>query len=94
MKIAKTFADEIKLVITDIMMPGMSGWDLVQQMRRNAYDFKYLLVSGYAEERAMRHGAMDVALPLLHKPYSFAKLSSMIAELISSGKSEEFAAKV
>src|SRR5215472_12968329 len=46
---ALSIADEIQadLVLTDVMMPGMNGWDLIRELQRRGYAGKYLLMSGF-----------------------------------------------
>jgi len=92
--IARTFTDEIKLVITDVVMPEMSGFDLVQELKREARPFEYLFVSGYADDTILQYGVKTSGVPFLQKPYSFAKLVAMIRELMNSEKPETPAAKV
>ncbi|HJX84595.1 MAG TPA: PAS domain S-box protein [Candidatus Angelobacter sp.] len=84
LEIARTFADELSLVITDVVMPEMNGWDLVQELKRNAYDFQYLFVSGYADDRILQYGAEAAGLLFLRKPYSFSKLAATVRELMNT----------
>jgi PAS domain S-box-containing protein len=83
LEIARTFADELKLVITDVVMPEMSGWDLVQELKKDAYDFQYLFVSGYADDRILQYGIETASLHFLHKPYSLPALMATVKELMS-----------
>jgi two-component system cell cycle sensor histidine kinase/response regulator CckA len=85
--IAKAFADELKLVITDVVMPEMSGWDLVQELKRSHYKFQYLFVSGYADERVLQYGVKTSSTLFLQKPYSFSELTCRVSELMNLGKS-------
>lgn len=86
--IAKTFADELELVITDVVMPEMSGWDLVQELKRKNYDFEYILVSGYADDKILEYGVKTSGLAFLQKPYSFSGLIEMVEEKMKSAGPE------
>jgi len=79
---AKSAADELKLVITDVVMPEMNGWDFVQELKKDYYNFKYLFVSGYANDTILQHGVQAAGVPFLHKPYSFAKLAAVVREMM------------
>jgi CheY-like chemotaxis protein len=65
------------VVITDYLMPGMSGAELVSAMRARKPGLPILIVSGYAEPEGI---APD--LPRLRKPYRSAELAQSIANLV------------
>jgi two-component system response regulator YesN len=62
------------LIVTDIMLPGMTGLDLVEQCQKEGYHPKIIIVSGYNDfeyaRRSMHVGAMDYLL----KPYETSEL--------------------
>ncbi len=64
------------LVVTDHLMPGMSGTDLALEMRARKPDLPILIVSGYAEAEGI---APD--LPRLTKPFLYAELTRSLADL-------------
>lgn len=64
------------LLVTDHLMPGMSGTDLIRRLRNNDLNLPALVVSGYAEAEGV---APD--LPRLVKPFRQADLAAAIAEL-------------
>jgi signal transduction histidine kinase len=73
--------EAIDLMITDALMPGMSGAELMVEARRLRPDLKLLLTSGYSViEMPVADIAMDV--PLLKKPYNFSELYNMIREVL------------
>lgn len=65
------------IVITDHLMPGMTGVDLAATLRTRLPDLPVLLVSGFAE-----HSGIDVQLPLLSKPFRNSDLAQSIAALL------------
>ncbi len=68
------------LVVTDHLMPGMSGTDLARTLRAERSDLKILIVSGYAETSGV---ALD--LPRLAKPFRKDDLAASLAELTRAG---------
>ena len=67
----------IHLLITDVVMPGMSGPDLVSQMKSLRPDIKVLLMSGYPEDHAGRNPDLDPQ-SFLQKPFEMADLAQKI----------------
>ncbi|MDP4024954.1 PAS domain-containing protein [Methylobacterium sp. NEAU 140] len=68
-------ADRFDVVFSDVMMPGMSGVELGQEVRRRYHDVPMVLTSGYSHVLAKdgTHG-----FELLHKPYSVEQLSQIL----------------
>lgn len=64
--------DAIDMIVSDVMMPGMSGYELCQALRSDAAMAKIpvLLVSSLDDEAAINEGLQAGAADLLHKPYS------------------------
>jgi CheY-like chemotaxis protein len=73
---------EIDLLLTDIVMPGMSGKQLSEQLLVHDPQLKTLFMSGYNEEIVDRHGHLDSSIPLLQKPFSAQDLSSLIRKVL------------
>jgi CheY-like chemotaxis protein/two-component sensor histidine kinase len=73
---------EIRLVITDHLMPGMSGADLARAVRERHPDMGLLILSGYADVDGV---ASD--LPRLTKPFRKDELAASLAALHPSGRS-------
>jgi CheY-like chemotaxis protein len=63
------------IVFSDVVMPGMNGVQLGQEIRRRYRDLPVLLASGYSHILA-EHG--DHGFELLHKPYSIEELSRVL----------------
>jgi CheY-like chemotaxis protein len=75
------------LVITDLQMPNVTGWDVVNAVRGRLPTMPILMISGFATEDDMRQ-ARQVGVPLLRKPFSVAELQRLIRELLAAGASE------
>ena len=74
----------VDLVITDVVMPNLSGGSLAKELLRSRPDVKLLFVSGYAGETVLDHKIFDLERNFLQKPYTLRQLSAKIrAALVS-----------
>jgi CheY-like chemotaxis protein len=84
-EIADHYAGPIALVISDIVMPKVSGRGVIEHMSKTRPDTGVLLISGYANDDMPRHGiSLDPAC-FLQKPFTFQALSGKIREMVKSG---------
>jgi two-component system cell cycle sensor histidine kinase/response regulator CckA len=60
----------VDLVLTDIVMPHMSGRELARVLAGKRPEIKIVFMSGYAEQAALRHGLIDADHAFLPKPFS------------------------
>jgi len=58
------------LVITDVVMPGMTGWELGERIHAHAPDQEIIYMSGYSHEVLQQHGAALSTFTLLQKPFT------------------------
>jgi two-component system cell cycle sensor histidine kinase/response regulator CckA len=65
---------DIDLVVTDVVMPGMSGAGLVGELGRTRPALRAMLMSGYTNDIVTRHGAIEGQLRLLAKPFTPVQL--------------------
>ena len=68
-------ADRFDVVFTDVVMPGMTGIELAQEIRRHHADLPVVLASGYSHVLS-EHGSYG--FELLQKPYSIEQLSRVL----------------
>jgi diguanylate cyclase (GGDEF)-like protein len=72
----------IDLVISDAVMPGMSGAETVRRLRESRPDLKALFTSGYSDEEATFQQIVPVDAAFVQKPYEFASLARAIREAL------------
>jgi CheY-like chemotaxis protein len=75
--------ESIDLVISDVVMPEMSGGELVQHIARIRDGVRVLLVSGYTNDAIVRQGIQS-GLPFLQKPFSLDSLSRKVREVLDA----------
>jgi len=72
------------LVVTDVIMPQMSGKELCEQIKTQRPQIKVLLMSGYTDDALAHHGVLDEGLFFLEKPFSPAKLARKVRETLDA----------
>ena len=74
--------DRVDLLLTDVVMPGMSGYELVERARPLRPDMRILFVSGYSEEAITRQRQLASDSELLAKPFTPGVLTAKIRQLL------------
>jgi two-component system cell cycle sensor histidine kinase/response regulator CckA len=72
----------IHLILTDVIMPHMSGPELIERLRQVRKDFKVLYMTGYTDEAIVEHGILEEGIELIHKPFTIQKLSRKVREVL------------
>ncbi|MCP5105788.1 MAG: response regulator [bacterium] len=75
---------EIDLLITDLIMPEMSGWELAEKFKEMYPGIAILYTSGYTDEHIIRDGVLEESIHFIHKPYSLQTLAEKIREILAS----------
>lgn len=68
--------------MTDVVMPGINGRELVARIRQRHPALKTLFMSGYAESEADRRHLSDRATPYLQKPFTPASLAKAVRDTL------------
>jgi PAS domain S-box-containing protein len=74
----------LDLVITDVVMPKLSGPDFAARLLELRPATRLLFVSGYADEIVLKNGVSQVNTPFLHKPYTLGQLAAKIHEVLTA----------
>jgi PAS domain S-box-containing protein len=77
----------VALMITDVVMPEMSGRELAERARTAAPDMKVLFISGYTDEAIVQHGVLRPGIPFLQKPFTHEALAQKIRSLLDGADS-------
>ncbi|MGH9691837.1 MAG: PAS domain S-box protein [Candidatus Acidiferrales bacterium] len=83
LELAAMHAGPIHLLMTDVVMPGISGRELAERVMQIRPGIKVLYMSGYTDQAVVRHGILQTDAVLLQKPFSLATLASKLSEILS-----------
>jgi len=72
----------VDLLLTDVIMPGMSGRELADQMKARRPQLRVLFMSGYTDDAVVRHGMLEPGLAYLEKPFRPPVLLRKVREVL------------
>ena len=81
-EIAREFAGDIDLVVTDVVMPGISGRTLVSRLEETRPGIRSLFISGYTDSAIVHHGLLDSDVAFLQKPFTMESLLRKVREVL------------
>jgi CheY-like chemotaxis protein len=79
-----SYEEPVHLMVTDIVMPGMSGPVLAKQSAAKRPEMKVLYMSGYTDDAVVRHGVLGKNMPFVSKPFSAADLIRKVREVLDT----------
>jgi two-component system, cell cycle sensor histidine kinase and response regulator CckA len=83
LELATMHVGPIHLLMTDVVMPGISGRELADRVVSIRPGIKILYMSGYTEQAVVHHGILQTDAVLLQKPFSLAKLATKLREILT-----------
>lgn len=84
LRIAEQFGEGISVLLTDVVMPGMSGPQLVELLRSKSPTLKAVFMSGYTDDAVVRHGLLAAEVSFLQKPFTPEGLALKIRQVLDS----------
>jgi PAS domain S-box-containing protein len=82
LQIASSHPGPIHLLLTDVVMPGMSGKAAAQQLSAGRPSLKILYMSGYTDEAIAHHGVLDPGVAFLQKPFGAMGLAHKVRAVL------------
>jgi two-component system cell cycle sensor histidine kinase/response regulator CckA len=83
LELAAMHAGQIHLLMTDVVMPGISGRELAERTSQIRPGIKILYMSGYTDQAVVHHGILETDAILLQKPFTAATLASKLREILT-----------
>jgi CheY-like chemotaxis protein len=84
----QNYTKPIDLLVTDVVMPGMSGRELAKKLTQVRPGLKVLYTSGYTDNAIVHHGVLDPGTAFIQKPFSASALAVKVREVLDKGKGE------
>jgi len=82
--ISNAHSGPIHLLLTDVVMPGMTGRELANRLCPRRPEMRVLYMSGYTENAVGRNGTLDAGITLLQKPFTLLTLKAKVREVLDA----------
>ena len=86
--LVESYSGNIDLLLTDILLPGMSGPELAEKMLAARPGLRIMYISGYADQNLESYGIAASKITLLQKPFSIKSLGAKLRELLDKDEEE------
>ena len=81
----------VDILLTDVVMPGMSGRELAREIARRKMAGRTIYMSGYTDDTIVKHGVLEPGVAFIYKPYTVGGLSAKLREVLD-GPADQAAA--
>jgi CheY-like chemotaxis protein len=82
LRVCERHGGTIHLMVSDVVMPGMGGRQVAEQLAAAHPETKVLFVSGYTNDAVVRHGIREAEVHFLQKPFKSADLTRKVREVL------------
>lgn len=83
LEIAAKFNKPIHLLLTDVVMPDLSGRELAEHWRERHPETRIVFMSGYTDDAIVRHGIKQDEIEFIQKPFTSVGLAAKISEVLA-----------
>jgi PAS domain S-box-containing protein len=85
LQVAGEHEGPIHLLVTDVVMPRLSGKALADQLRSGRPEMRVLYTSGYTDDAIVHHGVLDEGVAFLSKPFELEALAHKVRDVLDGG---------
>ena len=85
LNVSETHNGRIHLLLTDVVMPGMSGTDLAEKLQSIRPETRVIYMSGYTDNAIVNHGILRKGINFIEKPFSPESLGRKVREVLDDG---------
>jgi PAS domain S-box-containing protein len=89
LQISQGHSGPVHLLLTDVIMPGMTGKELSERLRQSRPDTKVLFMSGYSAEVISRRGLLEPGIHYIEKPFTPEALAQKVRSLLGETRPGE-----
>jgi DNA-binding response OmpR family regulator len=82
LRLVESYSGHIDLLLTDVLLPGISGSELAERMLSSHPNLKIMYVSGYPDCNLEPHGVVGSNIVLLQKPFTIRSLAAKLREVL------------
>ena len=83
-RVCQEYGEEIHLLLTDVVMPKLSGREFIDKVLASRPDVKVLFMSGYTNDEFIKHSVEDSTMSLIHKPFSPDELLKRVRQILDA----------
>jgi CheY-like chemotaxis protein len=84
LRVCERESERINLVLTDVVMPGLSGRELADRLKKSQPGIKVMFMSGYTDDAIVHHGALEKDAEFIQKPFSPDQLAIKVREMLAA----------
>jgi len=84
LEVAETMLGQVSLLLTDVVMPHMNGYELATKLQELKPEMKCLFMSGYTSNVITHNGVLDEGLNFMPKPFSVEDLAEKVRDVLDS----------